>query len=90
MMRLYSPGMYVTTLHEYFTAEYTLAFMFAGTYSVVVVPELQGAELVSPNAWLPIAMTLGGMMMLDKLVHSKNAEMPRRESDVGMSMVDRL
>ena len=43
MVRVYSPGMYVTTLHEYFAAEYTLTFMLAGTYSVAVVPELQGA-----------------------------------------------
>ena len=34
----------MTTLHEYCTAEYVLTAMLAGTYSLAVVPVLQGAE----------------------------------------------
>ena len=34
---MYLPGVYVTTLHEFFTPEYTLTAMLAGTYSVLVV-----------------------------------------------------
>ena len=42
--------MYVTTLHEYFTPEYTLTAILAGTNSVAVVPVLQGALEAVPKA----------------------------------------
>ena len=57
----------MTTLHENCTAEYTLTAMLAGTYSVAVVPELQGATEVSPKAAIPRAVTLAGRVMLERL-----------------------
>ena len=41
--------MYVTTVHDHFTLEYTLAAMLAGTYSVRVA-ELHGATEFFPKA----------------------------------------
>ena len=68
--------MNISTLHEYCTDEYTLTAMLAGTYSVAVVPGLQGGEEVSPKALLPIALRLFGRMMLDKLPHSVKTSLP--------------
>ena len=65
---VYEPGVYITTLQLYCTAEYTLTAMLAGTYSVALVPELQGAIVVFPNASPPIAIRLVGMLTLVRLV----------------------
>ena len=55
-------------MHAYCTPEYTLTAMLAGTYSVAVVPVLQGAKLLSPKAIEPIVTTPVGMVMLVKLL----------------------
>jgi hypothetical protein len=54
---------YVTTLHWYCTAEYTLTFKPAGTESSVVVLTLQGAIVSVPNASIPISATDRGSVM---------------------------
>ena len=54
--------MYVTTLQLPCTSEYTLTAMDTGTYSVAVVPVLQGAIPVLPNAETPIVETDGGIL----------------------------
>ena len=63
----------MTTLHENCTAEYTLNATLAGTYSVAVVPKLQGALLEEPKACTPKAVRLVGRLMLDNIVQSKKA-----------------
>jgi hypothetical protein len=80
----------VTKLHENCTSEYTLTAILAGTYRLAVVPVLQGASEADPNANSPIAVTLVGMLMLDRLVQDWNAPMPISMTLVGMSMLDRL
>ena len=64
----YSPGVYVTTLHAYCTAEYTLTAMLAGTYSVAVVPVAQGAIVAVPKAFMPMLVRLLGRMMVDNVL----------------------
>ena len=66
----------MTTLHEYCTAEYMLTAMLAGTYSVAVVPVLQGAIEAVPKALLPIAVTLLGRLMLVRLLQYLKVSMP--------------
>ena len=61
--------MYKTTLHAYFTPEYTLTAMLAGTYSLAVVPALQGALEASPKALRSILVTDVGSVMLERPVH---------------------
>lgn len=56
-------------MHENCTPEYTLATMLAGTYNLVVVPDLQGDTVADPKALPPMEMRLLGSMMLDRLLH---------------------
>ena len=58
-------------MHEYCTAEYTLTAMLAGTYSVAVVPVLQGATEADPKALPPIAERLVGMLILVRLLQDQ-------------------
>ena len=55
--------MYRSTLHSNCTAEYTLAAMLAGTYSVLAAV-LQGAISAVPKAFMPMLVRLLGRMML--------------------------
>ena len=60
--------MYLTTLQLNCLSEYTLAAIDSDTYSLAVVPVLQGGLVSSPNAKSPIKVRLNGRVMLDRLV----------------------
>ena len=64
--------------------------MLAGTYSVAVVPVLQGGLSVSPKALTPMFEREVGSVMLVRLSHWRKAAMPMDFTLVGMSMLDRL
>ena len=67
----------MTTLHEYCTPEYTLTAMLAGTYSVAVVPVLQGrSKEALPKAFMPIAVTLEGRKIVVRPEQPEKALMP--------------
>ena len=82
--------MYVTTLHEYFTLEYTLSAMLAGTYSVALVPVAQGRVSSFPKASSPMRVRLLGRMMVDNELHSWKVPWSKETTDVGMLMLDNL
>ena len=85
----YETGEYVTTLHAYCTAEYTLTAMLAGTYSVAL-PVLQGAKESAPKASPPMFERDVGSVILVRLLHRRNANWPMVITLVGMLMLDRL
>jgi hypothetical protein len=63
----------VTKPHENRASEYTLAAKLTGTYSMAVVPVLQGGFplTLSPNAEPPIKVRLAGSTMLLRLLHEE-------------------
>jgi len=82
--------MYVTTVHEYCAPEYTLTAMLAGTYSVAVVPVLQGAREPSPKAMKPIDCTPVGIMILVRLLQDLKACAAIEVTPDGRLMPDKL
>ena len=79
-----------STLHEFFTLEYTLTAKLAGTTSLAVVPVLQGASEVLPKAYLPIYKSDVGRMILVRLVQRSNVLPPIDVTLVGILMLKRL
>ena len=77
-------------MHENCTPEYTLVAMLAGTFSLVVVPGLQGLiSSIPPKASAPIKETLAGRVILVRLSHFLKAELPIEETPIGMLMLDK-
>jgi hypothetical protein len=66
--------MYVTTVHENCTAEYTLGAMLTGTNSLAVVSMLHGSTKSLPNAKRPMLETEGGSVIDCSAVQVKNAK----------------
>ena len=64
--------------------------MLAGTYSVAVVPVLQGAASEEPKAFSPIAEMDVGRVILDKLWQYWKVPYPIVRTPVGMSTLERL
>ena len=73
----------MTTLQLNCLAEYTLAAMDSGTYSLAVVPVLQGGRACDPNAKLSIDVRLVGNVKPERLEHLINELLPIVIKDVG-------
>ena len=73
-------------LHENCTDEYTLTATLAGTYSLAVVPVLQGAIEENPNALLPMFKRDVGSVMLERLMQYPKTVVPKYVTDVGIEI----